>query len=579
MYRLTDQVRDLALGYADVHVQQKRPRALCEFDGQKWSPVELVDASQLNQIQPVLRQLSISPEKDSAYSSAAGSSVGHRSPEIRTPSIRSNKSSPSTDVSEATMHVATKFRRSSAFQIPELEVDSYRPSGAGIDEGKEHEEEEEDEAEREAERRQQQQQENHKSTGDTTLRDRADIRDPGDETEDVLRDMIVQQKSTATDGNGRRPSILASPAYQRNLINFADLAVSEVDLSEEELDCDLDLARRHIISAFPKQFQAEARSREPLTSFAVYSRAEEYVEMLHVVLVLETRTVFWRLVGPSDGPLDRVTRLPYCWEADLDLPPLSLDEPRVTDEVECVIMGRPVHSTVPCDDHNDECRKCKGLASQDDCFACEGSGVFKKKPCVMCSGQGQYYCTVCKNAGHVACKTCGSTDGPRPVLRQAFLTVTRETVVSPTMEVEGDNKATLITTAKALARQTVEAEQFAEGTLPVAACGVVIRQRGHIICATDLESGARGLFEVIPEVDRVEFKGQLAPISQRTTTTSRPASIRSNASGRSNASSSSKIGSWFKKAKAGGGDDGDADDAASIRSTASSRMKNIFRRS
>lgn len=436
------------------------------------------------------------------------------------------------------MQVVTSFRRSSAFQLPGLDIEQYNP-------------EQEDIAEEEFD----------------------DVVPDEEESQDVLRDLIVQQRAEPASDTQRRPSILSSPTYQRNLINFADLAVSEVDLSEEPADCDLALARRHIISAFPKQFAAEAKSPQPLTSFSVYSRAEDYVEMLHVVLVLESRTVFWKFMGPSTRPLDRVTTLPYCWAAELDLPPLSLDEPKVTDEVECLIMGRATYSTILCDNHNDECRKCKGLASEDDCFACDGTGIFKKKPCVMCSGNGQYFCATCKNSGHVSCKTCGSSTGPKPVLRQAYITCTRETVVSPTMEVEGDNKIELITTAKALAKQTIEAESFSEGTLPVAACGVLIRQRGHIVCATDIQSGARGLFDVVPELDRVEFKGQLAPIVQAKPAQNRPASIRSN---NSQSSSRSKTSSWFGRKKKE--EEADADDSASIRSTASSRMRNVFRR-
>lgn len=396
--------------------------------------------------------------------------------------------------------------------------------------------------------------------------------DVDEEAEDILRDMIVQHKSTP--GDARRPSILASPNYQKKLINFSDLQVSEVDLSEEDSQCDVAAARQHIISAFPKQFAAEAQSSEPLISFTTYSRAEDYVEMLHVVLVLETREVFWKLMGPSKKQLDRVTTLPYCWAADLDLPPLSLDEPSVTNEVECIIAGRASYSTIMCDNHNDECRKCKGLASQDDCFACDGTGTFKRKPCVMCSGNGQYFCSHCKNSGKTTCKTCQSANGPRPILRQAFIKCVRETVVSPTMEVESDNKATLISTAKKLARQTIEAESFGEKTLPVAACGVVIRQRGHIICATDYRTGARGLFEVVLELDRVTFKGQLAPIAIST----KPASTHSKTSHRSSASktlSNSNRSSWFGKKK----EEEDVSDTASIRSTASSRVKNFFRRS
>lgn len=539
MYRLTDQVRDLAVGYADVHVQQRRIRALCEFDGTKWCPIELVDESQLQLLKPRLRQLSVQPsEKDSGYSSAGTSTTGLRSPSLHsTKSYHSAKGTLDPELSDAQIDIATKFRRSSAFRLPQLVLDTYEKRAPGITEEEEPQDYDEDEA---------------------------------DEETDVLRDMIIQQRAEPVPGGGgRRPSILASPSYQRNLINFADLAISEVDLSEENDECDVSIARQHILSAFPKQFEAEAASAEPLTTFTVYSRSEDYVEMLHVVLVLESRTVFWKLMGPSKQPVDKVTTLPYCWAADLDLPPLSLDEPRVTDEVECIIMGRKTESTILCDNHNDECRKCKGLASQDDCFACDGSGVFKKKPCVMCSGKGQYYCTTCKNAGHIACKTCGSTSGPRPILRQAYITCTRETVVSQSIEVEGDNKATLIATAKQLARDTVQAEQFAEGTLPVAACGVVIRQRGHVICATDLKSGARGLFEVVAEMDRVEFKGQLAPIRKAT---SRPASIHSNHSTRSTASK--KGTSWFKRKE-----EVEVDDNMSIRSTASSRMRNMFRRS
>lgn len=549
MYVLRDQVRDVALGYADIHLQQRtaRPRAICEFDGQKWSPIELINEGQLNQLQPTLQTLSLD-SKDSGYSSNV-SSTGHRSPQNESSSILSTESREPESAEELsplsapTTNTTTTFGRSSSFHIPPFDVEGAETHSAEMPEEFE------------------------------------DIED-SDEAEDVLRELLLQQRAeSAVAGGPRRPSILASATYQRNLINFSDLQVSEVDLSEERADCDIVLARSHIMSAFPKQFAAEANSAIPLTSFSIYSDAEDYVEMLHVVLVLESRTVYWKLLGPSDQTPDKVTKLPYCWEAEVDLPPLSLDEPTVTHEVECLIMGRPTYSTVMCDNHNAECRKCKGLASNDDCFACDGSGVFKKKPCVMCSGRGKYFCTTCENTGHVSCQLCNSKDNPKALLRQAYITCTRETVVSPTMEVEGDDKITLIATAKALAKKTVEAEEFADGTLPVAACGVLIRQRGHIICATDLDSGARGLFEVVADLDRVEFKGQLPPIPK---ISSRPASIRSNASRTSVKSNRS----WFRKNKAGAQEqqeemEADGDDAASIRSTASTtstRMKNFFKR-
>ncbi|CCG81655.1 protein of unknown function [Taphrina deformans PYCC 5710] len=552
MYQLSDQVRDMALDYADVHIHQKsRPRALCEFDGEKWSPIEVVDERQPGQMHPTFRKMSLfSQTKDSAYSSTAGSSVGHRSPELSSSSHRpvEEQSVVQADFTDL-QSIPAGTRRSSSFQIPDFDLSRFSVSTpAPI-----HEEE-----------AQYDPVSPHSDTSYETEQHSA-------EAEDILRDMIVQQRSESIGGGARRVSILASPSYQRNLNNFADLAISEVDLSEEVQDCDLPLARQHILSAFSKQFEAEIHSKQPLTTFSVHSRAEEYVEMLHVVLVLESRTVFWKKLGPSNHPIDKVTTLPYCWEADLDLAPLSLDSPRVTEDVPCVIMDRDFYSTIQCDNHNDECRKCKGLASQDDCFACDGTGIFKKKPCVMCSGKGQYFCKTCKNVGHVACQSCGSSQGPKPILRQAFITCTRETVVSPSIEVEGDNKISLITTARNLARETIEQEKFSEGTLPVAACGVLIRQRGHVICATDIKSGARGLFEVIPEIDRVEFKGQLAPVPQPT---SRPASIRST---NSNRSTSSKRSSFFKGKKQER-DEGDADDGASIISTTSSRLKNMFRR-
>lgn len=539
MYHLADQVRDVALGYADVHVQQRtRPRALCEFDGEKWTPIEVVGETQLDGLQPQLRQLSVAQgEEDSAYSSTAASFTGHTTSSRGSISARSLLSSHSRghedEQADAGQAILSGFRRSSAFRLPELEIEDYAPEDDDIPEALQE----------------------------------------SDEADDILRELIVQQQSAEPTNDARRPSIFSSPTYQRNLINFADLAVSEVDLSEDDVECDLNLARRHIFSAFPKQFEAQKLSKEPLTTFSVYSRAEDYVEMLHVVLVLESRTVFWKFLGPSNKPVDQYTTLPYCWAADLDLPPLSLDEPKVTNEVECIIMGRSSYSTILCDDHLNECRKCKGLASEDDCFACEGTGIFKKRPCVMCSGNGQYFCTTCKNSGKVTCKTCGSREQPVPILRQAFIACTRETVVSPTIEVEGDNKATLITTAKHLAKQTIEEEKFEEGTLPVAACGVLIRQRGHIICATDIRTGARGLFEVTAELDRVEFKGQLAPITNNTNNSNngRPSSLRSKAS---QVSTQSKRASWFGKKN----EEADADDSASIKSTASSRLKNMFRR-
>lgn len=554
MYRLTDQVRDLAVGYADVHVQQRsRPRALCEFDGTKWSPVELIDETQLNSLQPALRRLSVFPngphlERDSAYASTAGSSVGRHSPNLSVGSYQSFDKDESHQMTQQIhqerspiVQQANIVRRSSSFRLPTgIDLEEYSPAE------------------------------------DDQILEQDEDEGADEESDDILRDMIVQQK-TGPSGVARRPSILASPNYQRKLASFADLQVSEVDLTEEDSPCDMAAARQHVINAFPKQFAAEAKSAKPLTSFTLYSRAEDYVEMLHVVLVLETREVFWKLTGPSNKKMDRVTSLPYCWEADLDLPPLSLDEPSVTNEVECLIMGRPTYSTIMCDNHNDECRKCKGLASQDDCFACDGSGIFKKKPCVMCSGNGQYFCTHCRNTGKMTCKTCQNSNGPRPILRQAYVRCTRETVVSQTMEVESDNKATLIRTAKALAKRTIEAENFGDKTLPVAACGVVIRQRGHIVCATDYQTGARGLFEVVQELDRVTFKGQLAPINIKQ---DRPGTANSSHSHRSTASksgSNSDRSSWFGRKKEDEGDE-DNSDTASIRSTASSRMRNFFRR-
>ena len=524
MYRLNDQVRDLALGYADIHVLHKsRPRALCEFDGERWMPVEDLEDARLGQETPRLRQLSMYTPTDSAYTSTANSSAGRLSPREQSPT---SERSPSLEGKHSERHMAGTFRRSSSFRLPGFDYEQHNKSTA------------------------------------PSLSDA--------ESEDVLRDMIVQEHAASAEETTRRPSILASPAYQRNLIQFNDLAVSEVDLSEEEDECNLAIARRHILSAFPKQFEAEALSPHPLTSFTAYSRSENTVEMLHVVLVLESRKVFWKLMGPSKKAIDRVTSLPYCWEADLDLPPLTLDEPRVTDEVECIIMGRPITSTIMCDNHSDDCRGCKGLASEDECFACDGTGIFKKKTCVMCSGNGKYYCKLCKNSCHTPCETCGSSEGPRPILRKAYVTCTRETVISPTMEVEDDNKASLITTAKMLARQTIEAEQFAEGTLPVAACGVLIRQRGHIVCATDLRSGARGLFEVIAELDRVEFKGQLTALNQQQS--SRPSSVHSTKS------QSSSVGSSWGMKKKKKEEETDVDDNASIKSTASSRLKNLFSR-
>lgn len=546
MYRLRDQVRDVALGYADIHLQQRRqsqarPRAICEFDGQKWTPVELMDEDQLDTIQPRLQSISLR-SKDSAYSSNV-SSQGRHSPPPEPSSELMYPTSPDEIAPEHTersttsyMQPINNFRRSSEFQIPAFDAIEQFDNTSDMPE------------------------------------ELAELEDSA-EAQDILRELLVQQRSGSVSVDGkRRPSILASSTYQRNLINFSAMQVSEVDLSEGARDCDLELARQHIITAFPKQFAAELTSKEPLTSFSVYSDSQDYVEMLHIVLVLETRSVFWKLLGPTDKPVDQVTTLPYSWAADLDVPPLSLDEPKVTNEVECIVMGNPTFSTILCDNHNDECRKCKGLASQDDCFACDGSGVFKKKPCVMCSGRGQYFCKTCHNSSHVACQLCGGKDQPQRLLRQAYITCTRETVVSPTMEVEGDDKFSLIATAKALAKKTVEEERFMDSTLPVAACGVVIRQRGHVVCATDIKTGARGLFEVISELDRVEFKGQLPPVPK---TSSRPSSIRSTASRESQRSKSS----WFNKKKVQ--QDQDDDDAASIRSTrstASTRVKNLFKR-
>lgn len=531
MYRLADQVRELAVGYADVHTHARRPRAMCEFDGERWVPLDPTYEIQLSAVDKQLRKHSVfgqayatdaplekhyqhEPQNknwhaptDSAYSSAAPSALSPGS---------SGNSLSSAQAHEDQPESPGDHRRSSVFQ-PDEEDEDFESEEDWLD----------------------------------------------DEQDDVVHDLAMKQEMGSED-NGRRVSVYASPSFQRNLISFNDLMVSEVDLSDEEVECDLTMARLQIVSAFPTQFAAEIASSKPLTTFSVYTRAEETCEMLHVVLVLEHRKAFWKLLGTSDRPVDKVTRLPYVWAADLDLPPLSLDQPRIETEHVCEIMGEPTFSTILCDNHNDECRRCKGLASEDDCFACEGTGIFKKKPCVMCTGKGQYYCKTCNNTGHLACKTCGSDKGPRPILRQAYISCARETLVSQTMEVDGSNKMTLLSTAKALAKQVIEAEDFGEGTLPVAACGVVIRQRGHIVCATDLATGARGLFEVVDGTERVTFKGQLKPINQR------PAS---SASG-SIRSQGSKTGSFFKRNKKQ--EEADADDSASIISTASSRAKKLF---
>ncbi|BFZ57698.1 hypothetical protein PYCC9005_004751 [Savitreella phatthalungensis] len=552
MYRLQDQVRDLAVDYAP----QKRPRALCEFDGTHWHPIEIVDETQLNQLQPTLKRLSLFAgngvnglgqqplPQDSAYASTAGS-TGHRSPsasvdikyepEPMMPRVsQQSQQSSSRSFTDAQQHVAESFRRSSSFRLPVLDLDQFE---------------------------QEQEYAAGNAYGANSAAHSAGIQEESyddyqeslpEEERDIVQDILVEQHAHSAQYQEpqstelRRPSVLASPSYQRNLINFQDLAISEVDISEESADCDLAVSRQHIISAFPKQFEAEVKSPKPLTSFSVYSRAEDYVEMLHVVLVLESRKTLWKNMGSTNKPLDRVTSLPYAWAAEVDLPPLSLEEPRVVNEVECVIGGRQCFSVIVCDNHNDECRKCKGLASEDDCFACDGTGIFKKKPCVMCTGNGKYYCKACDNKAKAPCRNCGSANSPAPILRQAFVQVARETVVSQTMEVSSDNKALLILDARKLARQTIEAEKFDEGTLPVAACGVVIRNRGHIICATDIKSGARGLFEVVDGIDRVTFKGQLAPVVAPTQgqNGSRPGSIRSQSSQRSGLS---RAGSWFKR--------------------------------
>ena len=592
MYRLQDQVRNMAVDC--VAAPPKRVRALCEFDGEKWVPIEIVDEAQLDILQPALRKLSNYtggnnamlphhgiPDPDSAYASTAGS-TGHRSPSAsvdkkyepssshdstytgrntHTPSIHSNQQQQQhpnhqDPYSDAQQTVADSFRRSSTFRLPTLDLDIYDEVGS---------------------------QKSNRSIQSQDYSDLAEVDESLDEEErDVVQEMLVeqhamQQQAGAQSTELRRPSILASPAYQRNLINFQDLAISEVDVSEESADCDLPLSRQHIISAFPKQFEQELKSPKPLTSFSVYSRAEDYVEMLHVVLVLESRKSYWKNMGSTNKPLDKVTSLPYPWAADLELPPLSLEEPRVTNDVECVIGGRTCQSVILCDNHNDECRKCKGLASEDDCFACDGTGIFKKKPCVMCTGNGKYFCKACENKAKAPCRNCGSQNGPAPILRQAYVQCTRETVVSQTMEVSSDNKALLIMDARKLARQTIEAEKFDEGTLPVAACGVVIRNRGHIICATDIKTGSRGLFEVVDGIDRVTFKGQLAPVVSQANNGRSSGSVRSGRSNHSQASNRSR-GSWFGKKKEQPEVvlPDDRSDAASVKSTAS-KARSFFK--
>lgn len=618
MYKLQDQVRNMAVDCV-APAPPRRTRALCEFDGEKWVPIEIVDEAQLDKLQPALRRLShyqpgngsggggmMLPhhsataglqDRDSAYASTAGS-TGHRSPSAsvdmkyensndsyngrtHTPSIhsiqqqqqqsqaqqyqqpqqqqhgaRSRDSSLHADpYNDAQQTVADSFRRSSSFRLPTLDLDIYDEVGS---------------------------QKSMRSGHSQEYGDLADVDESLDEEErDVVQEMLVEQHALQQQSGGqssnelRRPSILASPAYQRNLINFQDLAISEVDVSEESADCDLPLCRQHIISAFPKQFELELKSPKPLTSFSVYSRAEDYVEMLHVVLVLESRKAYWKNMGSTTKPLDKVTSLPYPWAADLDLPPLSLEEPRVTNDVECMIGGRTCQSVILCDNHNDECRKCKGLASEDDCFACDGTGIFKKKPCVMCTGNGKYFCKACENKAKAPCRNCGSMNGPAPILRQAYVQCTRETVVSQTMEVSSDNKALLIMDARKLARQTIEAEKFEEGTLPVAACGVVIRNRGHIICATDIKTGSRGLFEVVDGIDRVTFKGQLAPVVSQSNGRS-SGSVRSGRSAHSQSSTRSR-GSWFRRNKEPESVlPDDRSDAASVKSTAS-KARSFFK--
>ncbi|ORY76057.1 hypothetical protein BCR37DRAFT_395366 [Protomyces lactucae-debilis] len=538
MLRLADQVRELAVGYADVHTHARRPRAMCEFDGERWTPIDPAD-----DVAPG-SAAAMQPRKQSIFAQTYAGEQHQQQQHLQSTSpVLQQKQQPG--------HQAWPLPTDSAYSSAPPSALDTSSSGNSMRSVRAQD------FNREEHRRSSvYYEEDNRSDGEDWL---------DDEQDDVVHDLAMRHEMQGSVDNGRRVSMYASPSFQRNLISFADLSVSEVDLSGEDAECDLQMARLQIVSAFPKQFAQELSSPKPLTTFSLYTRSEDTCEMLHVVLVLEHRKAFWKLLGTSDRPLDKVTRLPYIWAADLDLPPLSLDEPRIESEHACMIMGEPTFSTIPCDNHNDECRRCKGLASEDDCFACEGSGIFKKKPCVMCTGKGRYFCKTCSNTGHLACATCGSSSGPRPILRQAFIHCARETLVSPTMEVDGSDKMTLLSTAKALAKDVIEGENFGEGTLPVAACGVVIRQRGHIVCATDIASGARGLFEVVDGTERVTFKGQLKPIAQsiaggsiRSQHSSRPASILSGFSRR-------------KK-----DEDNNSDDGASIRSTASSRAKKLL---
>ncbi len=523
-YDLADQVRDLGIAFPTTSGRLiPRPTAVCEFDGEKWVPIEPVNIN--------YQAGKKAAPNDSAYVSD-GSANTSPSESIRdVPATETyisdgdmrNSAAPSIgDYEDGEIVTAQTVRRSSLFVLPDFSFGQREAQQSATILEEEEEEEHEQGQDKEAEISRPIS--SHSIDEEEEEVDESmQLYEEPEANKEALTErrqsiQIMQQQrrnstmnsATAPVQRERQPSVYASKTYQQKLFAFNDLAISEVDISEEEADLNLPLAKAQIVDAFPRQFE-KRNGKDPMV-LSVYGRSEETTEMLHIVLVLESRSVFWKNMGVTKKHLDKVVKTPYCWAADVDLPALSLDSPKVENQIVCKIAGKEQRSVIMCDSHYDECRKCKGLTSEDECFACDGTGTFKKRPCVMCSGKGQYFCTACKNAGHVPCKSCGSSDGPVKIERLAMLKVSRETVVSPTQQVETDNKADLISHARDLAQETIAQEEFPEGTLPVAACGIVIRNRGHVVLATDLETGSRGLFEVIDGVDRVTYKGQLAPV-------------------------------------------------------------------